>query len=140
MANQTHHVVMSEAKQKELVKLVNKLANGSKVTDLETRLSYKEAEKPGDVAWAAYSRFYIHDTGHVIYIDLRKMTGSVSAKPDRFAQSKLEKRAKRAAKAEARKAARLEKEETKAATKETKEFEKLAKTVKAEPKVGKKAR
>jgi hypothetical protein len=126
-------VAMNKAQQEKLENVLRKITKERKATivaTLDTRLTYRVAEKKGDLAYAAYSRFLLSD-GHVAYVDLRKMTASVSKSIDKFAQGKVEKRAKKAAAREARKAARLEKEETKAAAKETKAFEKLAKTVKA---------
>jgi hypothetical protein len=55
--------------------------------------------------WSAYSRFLLSD-GHTVYVSLRTMEFSVSAKPDKFAQAKVSRRLARQKKAAERKAAR----------------------------------
>ena len=97
--SKTKHVRLNE---KELDNVVRKLAAGQNAAveaQLERRLSYRDE---GKVQWLAYARFLLSD-GHTVYVNLRTMQGSVSKKPDKFAQAKVEKREKRAA----RKAAKL---------------------------------
>ncbi len=94
--SQTKHVRFGKAEQKRLDDVVRKLAaeqNAAVEAALERRLSYRDE---GKVQWLAYARFLL-SSGHTIYINLRTMTGSVSKKPDRFAQAKVAKREKRVA-------------------------------------------
>jgi hypothetical protein len=106
--SETKHVKFGEAQQKELDNVVRKLAASRKVAveaELDRRLSYRDE---GKVQWGAYARFLLAD-GHTVYVNLRTMEGSVSKKPDKFAQAKVEKaerrkkeRAERKAKTEAK--------------------------------------
>lgn len=86
-------------KQKQLDAVVRKLAQGAKAAveaELEKRLTYCDE---GEVQWHAYARFLL-SSGHTIYVNLRTMEGTVSAKPNARAQKQV---AKREAKAKARK-------------------------------------
>lgn len=108
MSSETKHVQMNERQQKELDKVLRKIAQERKVAveaDLDSRLSYRDAEKKGDVSWGAYSRFLLSD-GHTVYVNLRTMQASVSKTPDKFAQAKVEKRLAKQKKASERKAAK----------------------------------
>ena len=92
----TKHVTMNEAKMKQLDKILRGICKERKVAveaDLDSRLSYREKDpaKPKQASWEAYSRFLLSD-GHTAYVALRTMSHSVSAKPDKFAQAKVEKR------------------------------------------------
>jgi|SRR5580704_3002023 hypothetical protein len=132
MANETKHVQFGEAKKKELDATARKLALEHKspiIADLERRTSYRDEGKP---QWHAYARFLLED-GHTIYVNLRTMEGSVSAKPNKWAVAKHEKQVKKAAAREAAKAAKLIKAETKKA--EPKAKAKTVKVVKYNPKL-----
>jgi len=94
--SQTKHVPFGKAEKKRLDDVVRKLAAGQNAAVealLERRLSYRDE---GKVQWLAYARFLLSN-GHTIYINLRPMEGSVSTKPDKFAEAKVEKREKRSA-------------------------------------------
>jgi len=94
--SQTKHVKFGKAEQKRLDDVVRKLAaqqNAAVEAQLERRLSYRDE---GKVQWLAYTRFLLSN-GHTIYINLKTMEGSVSKKPDKYAQAKVEKREKKAA-------------------------------------------
>jgi hypothetical protein len=94
--SETKHVRFGKAEQKRLDDVVRKLAaeqNAAVEAQLERRLSYRD---DGKVQWLAYIRFLLSN-GHTIYINLRTMEGSVSKKPDKFAQAKVKKREKKAA-------------------------------------------
>jgi hypothetical protein len=117
---ETKHVPMGPKQQGELDKVLRGIAKERKVAieaDLDTRLSYRENDpkNPKAASWDAYSRFLLSD-GHVVYVSLRTMKASVSAKPDKFAQAKVEKRLARQKKRNERKAAK----EAKAAEKASK--------------------
>jgi hypothetical protein len=108
---------MNEKQQKELDKVLRGICKERKVAveaDLDSRLSYREKDpkNPKAASWDAYSRFLLSD-GHTVYVALRSMKASVSSKPDKFAQAKVEKRLARQKKAADRKAAK----EAKAAAK-----------------------
>jgi hypothetical protein len=108
--SETKRVQFGEARQKELDNVVRKLAAGHKAAveaALERRLTYRDE---GKIRWNAYARFLLSD-GHTIYVNLRTMEGSVSAKPDRYAQAKIAKREAKAKKASERKAAKEAKTE-----------------------------
>ena len=140
MANETKHVAMNKLQQEKLDQILRGIAKERKVAieaDLDSRMSYREKDpkNPKAASWSAYSRFLLSD-GHTVYCALRTMKFSVSSKPDKYAQGRAEKRAKKLAAREARKAARLLKEETKAAAKEAKDFDKIAAAVK-KPKAAK---
>jgi hypothetical protein len=95
--SQTKHVRFGRAEQKRLDDVVRKLAAERKAAveaALERRLSYRDE---GKIQWLAYARFLLSD-GHTVYVNLKTMEGSVSKKPDRFAQAKVAKREQRAAK------------------------------------------
>ena len=118
MAAETKHVAMNEKQQKELDKVLRKIAQERKAAveaDLDCRLSYRDAEKKGDVSWQAYARFLLSD-GHTIYVNLRTIEASVSKTPDKFAIAKVEKRLARQKKRNEGKAAK----EAKAAEKSAK--------------------
>jgi hypothetical protein len=94
--SQTKHVRFGKPEQKRLDDVVRKLAaeqNAAVEAQLERRLSYRDE---GKVQWLAYARFLLSD-GHTVYVNLRTMEGSVSKKPDKFAQAEVEKREKKAA-------------------------------------------
>jgi hypothetical protein len=96
-------IQFGEAKQKELDNVVRKLAQGHKAAveaELERRLSYQDE---GKVRYQAYARFLLSD-GHVVFVNLRTMEGSVSAKPNMRAKGKVERREKAIAKREEKKA------------------------------------
>jgi hypothetical protein len=115
MATETKHVPMGPKQQEQLDKLLRGIAKERKVAieaDLDSRLSYRDAEKKGDVSWGAYSRFLLSD-GHTVYVNLRTMEASVSKEVDKFAQAKVEKRLAKQKKRAERKAA----QEAKAAAK-----------------------
>lgn len=106
----TKHVSMNAKQQAELDQILRGICKERKVAveaDLESRLSYRERdpERPKQASWAAYSRFLLSD-GHTVYVALRTMKASVSAKPDKWAQSKVAKRLARQKKAADRKAAK----------------------------------
>jgi hypothetical protein len=108
MASETKHVDMNKQKQEKLDQILRGIAKERKVAveaDLDSRVSYRDAEKKGDVSWGAYSRFLLSD-GHTVYVNLRTMTASVSKEVDKFAQAKVEKRLAKQKKAADRKAAK----------------------------------
>jgi hypothetical protein len=108
MAAETKHVAMNAKQQAELDKVIRKIAQERKAAveaDLDCRLSYRDAEKKGDVSWQAYARFLLSD-GHTIYVNLRTMKASVSSKPDKFAIAKVERRLAKQKKRNERKAAK----------------------------------
>jgi hypothetical protein len=91
---ETKHVQFGDAKKKELDNVARKLAasrNAAVEAELDRRLSYRDE---GKVQWGAYARFLLSD-GHTVYVNLRTMEGSVSKKPDKFAQAKVEKAERR---------------------------------------------
>jgi hypothetical protein len=95
--SETKKVQFGEAKKKELDNVVRKLAAERKAAvevELDRRLSCCDE---GKVQWSAYARFLLSD-GHTVYVNLRTIEGSVSKKPDKYAQAKVEKRAAKAAK------------------------------------------
>lgn len=117
--SETKKVQFGEAKQKELDNVVRKLANERKAAveaELERRLSYRDE---GKVKWQAYARFLLSD-GHMVYVNLRTMEGSVSKTPDKFAQAKVAKREVGAKKAADWKAETTAKKEAKVEAKPVK--------------------
>lgn len=132
--SESKHVAWSEAKQKQLDNVVRKLAQERKAAveaELDGRKSYRDE---GKVRWQAYQRFLLSD-GHTVYVNLQTMEGSVSTKPDKYAQAKVEKREKANAKREARKAElAAKKAEQKQAKPEPKAKQPKVKKVKAEAK------
>jgi hypothetical protein len=108
--SETKHVAMNDKQQKELDQVLRGICKERKVAveaDLDSRLSYRERDEknPKQASWDAYSRFLLSD-GHTVYVALRTMKASVSSKPDKFAQAKVEKRLARQKKVAELKAAR----------------------------------
>jgi hypothetical protein len=106
----TKHVAMNAKQQEQLDQVLRGICKERKVSveaDLDSRLSYREKDpkNPKAASWDSYSRFLLSD-GHTVYVALRTMKASVSAKPDKFAQAKVEKRLARQKKTAERKAAR----------------------------------
>jgi hypothetical protein len=107
--SETKRVQFGGARQKELDNVVRKLAQGRKAAveaALERRLTYRDE---GKVRWNAYARYLLSD-GFTVYVNLRTMEGSVSDKPDKYAQAKVAKREAKAKKAAERKATKAAKE------------------------------
>lgn len=119
--SKTQHVAMNKKQQAELDKVLRAICKERKCAveaDLECRTSYREADpkKPKAATWLAYARFLLSD-GHTVYVPLRNMAAtSVSAKPDRFAIAKVEKRLARQKKRAAAKAVKIVKYDPKLST------------------------
>jgi hypothetical protein len=114
--SETKHVAMNKAQQAQLDSILRGVCKDRKCAveaDLDSRLSYrlKDADKPKQAVWEAYSRFLLSD-GHTVYVALRTMKASVSSKPDKFAIAKVEKRLAR----QKKKAARIVKFDPKLST------------------------
>jgi outer membrane lipoprotein-sorting protein len=111
--SKTQHVAMGKAALAKLDKVLRAICKERKCAveaPLDCRLSYRERDpnKPKQASWLSYARFLLSD-GHTVYIPLRNVEdASVSSKPDKFAQSKIEKRLARQKKKRLAKARRKE--------------------------------
>ena len=124
--SETKHVAMNAKQQEQLDQILRVIAKERKVAieaDLDSRLSYrdKDPKNPKAASWDCYSRFLLSD-GHTVYVSLRTMKASVSAKPDKFAIAKVEKRL-----------ARQKKDADRKAVKEANAAEKAAKAADPKP-------
>ena len=104
----TKPVAMNKKQIAELDRVLRSICKKRKCAveaDLEVRTCYRERDPkhPKQASWLAYARFLLSD-GHTVYVPLRNMSSAtVSAKVDKFAQGKVEKRLARQKKRAAKK-------------------------------------
>jgi len=112
--SKTKKIEISPALRKQIDQAIREVRGNAAVeAPLDHRYSSRKGGD-GEASWQAYERYLLSD-GHTVYVSLNTMKATKSAKPDKHAQAKVEKRRAREAKRAERKAAR----EAKKAAKES---------------------